>query len=89
MAPPEAGYELEGPRAGPTRAAPEGFRWELDGPCRLEPRRNVYNAGWVQDDEVCDWVLRPEASACGSDADCKGDRICEAGRCAEPTAKPR
>jgi hypothetical protein len=30
----------------------------------------------------------PTTMGCAKDTDCKGDRVCEEGRCAEPTRKP-
>lgn len=61
-APPAEGYRLEGPRAGPTRMPPDGYRWERAGPCRQEMRRNVYQPGVSQPTEVCDFELVPDGA---------------------------
>lgn len=69
-APPAAGYRLEGPRAGPTRMPPDGYRWKRAGPCRQEMRRNVYQPGVSVPAEVCDFELVPESGvAPGTSAD--------------------
>ena len=94
-APAEEGYHVRAPVTGPTKLAPEGYRWANEGGCRNERAPNPY-APQGEETEYCDFRLVREAGApvpspsaaelpgCGKDTDCKGERVCEAGRCVDP-----
>ncbi len=90
-APAQEGYRARAPESGPTKLAPDGYRWVKEGGCALERVPGPYSA---QGEEVeqCDFRLvrdptAPPAGAapgCAKDTDCKGDRICEASKCVYP-----
>lgn len=95
FAPPQEGYAVRAPQAGPSKLAPSGYRWQLQGNCTVEEKRSVYNAD-TESHTMCDWVIAKEAppapAGCTKDTDCKGDRICviagAEGSCQPPSGPP-
>ena len=78
---------MRAPQTGPSKLAPDGYRWENRGNCHKEEKRSVYNAD-TEAHTVCDWVITketpPPAPGCTKDTDCKGDRICVNASCENP-----